>query len=115
MSFLYYIGAIESTFSKIKIPAGSSDFFEQLCGKKLDKNLWRISEKIKVIRKVLNWAQTNEYYDPKQKYQIMLKKQCLEQLDIPEFLTKLDEINNWKDYRDAVIHALMKKKILIQQ
>lgn len=110
LTFLYYVGAVESTFSEIKIPIGTSDFFEQLYGKKLDKNLWRISEKIRLIRKILNWAETDEFFDTDRKYQITLRKQIREQLDIPEFLTKLDEINNWKDYRDAVIHALMKKK-----
>ena len=110
LTFLYYIGAVESTFSEIKIPAGSSDFFEQLYGKKLDKNLWRISEKIRLIRKVLNWVETDDFFETDRKYQITLRKQCRENLNIPGFLTKLDEINNWKDYRDAVIHALMKKK-----
>ena len=110
LTFLYYVGAVESTFSEIKIPIGTSDFFEQLYGKKLDKNLWRISEKIRLIRKVLNWAEKDEFFDTDRKYQITLRKQIREQLDIPEFLAKLDEINNWKDYRDAVIHALMKKK-----
>ena len=110
LTFLYYIGAVDTTFSEITVPAGSSAFFEQLYGKGLGKNLWKINEKIKVIRKVLTWAETDEYYDPKQKYQITLKKQCREQLDIPEFLGKLDEIDNWKEYRNQVIHALMKKK-----
>lgn len=110
LTFLYYIGAVDTTFSDITIPAGTSGFFEQLYGKRLDKNLRNIGEKIKVIRKVLNWAETDEYFDPHQKYQITLNKQCRAQLDIPEFLAKLDEIDKWKDYRNQVIHALMKKK-----
>ena len=110
LTFLYYIGAVESTFTEIAVPSGSSGFFEQLYGKKLGKNLWNIGEKIKVIRKILTWAETDVFFEPQEKYQTTLKKQCREQLDIPEYLAKLDEIDDWKDYRNQVIHALMKKK-----
>ncbi len=110
MAFLYYIGAVETTFSEISIPAGISEFYEQIYGKKRLKNLKNISEKVNLIRAVLKWAETDEYLDSNQKFQITLKRQCRQQLNIPEFLAKLDEIDNWRNYRNEVIHALMKKK-----
>ena len=71
--------------------------------------LTTISGKIKLIRAVLNWAMMDEDIPSSQRYQNTLKKQCREQLNIPEFLKNLDVIDNWRDYRNEVIHSLLNK------
>lgn len=109
LAFLYHIGAIDDRFVSIKITGRTKNYLKQIYGDS-PINLTTINGKIKLIRAVLKWAETDEDIAPNQKYQCTLKKQCREQLDLLGFLTKLDELDNWKSYRNEVIHALMNKK-----
>ena len=108
LAFLYHIGAIDNRYISIKITGRTKKYLREIYGEG-PINLSNISGKIKLIRAVLKWAEVDEEIAHSQKYQYTLKKQCREQLDIPEFFAKLDEIDNWKDYRNEVIHALMNK------
>ena len=108
LAFLYHIGAIDDRYVSIKITGRTKKYLKQIYGEGT-MSLSTISGKIKLIRAVLKWAEADEEIAADQRYQSTLKKQCREQLIISDFLVKLDEINNWKDYRNEVIHALMNK------
>lgn len=108
LAFLYHIGAVDNRYVSVKITGRTKEYLQQIYGEGT-MSLTPISGKIKLIRAVLNWATIDEDIHSSQKYQIMLKKQCREQLNIPDFLKNLDDIDNWRDYRNEVIHSLLNK------
>ena len=109
LAFLYHIGAVDDRYVSIKITGRTKNYLKQIYGDS-PISLTTINGKLNLIRAVLRWAETDEEIAPNQRYQSTLKKQCREQLDLSGFLTKLDEIDKWKEYRNEVIHALMNKK-----
>lgn len=69
-----------------------------------------ISGKMKIVRCVLKWAAYAEEDCRNDRHLSALKSQC-ERLDIVGLLDALDELHEWCDYRNEVIHALMNKNL----
>lgn len=69
-----------------------------------------ISGKIKIVRSVLLWASNTEGGYQDNKHLSLLKSRC-EELDIDAFLCTINDIENWCDYRNEIVHALMNKNL----
>lgn len=67
-------------------------------------NIRNISTKIFIIKKILAHLKNNE---KRYSYEDMFKQ--LDNLNINEVLKKLKEIQNWSEYRNELVHALMNK------
>ena len=70
-----------------------------------------LSGKIKIVRSVCLWAVGTEGGYQNNIHLTVLKSQ-LESIDLEEALCVLDEIDNWRVYRNEVVHAMMNKNIL---
>ena len=67
-----------------------------------------ISGKIKVIRSMLLWASETDGGYENDRYLVKLKSQC-ECLDISLVLETLEKIEQWCEYRNEIVHALLNK------
>ena len=113
-SFIYYIGGINKhtstkmdTGKKIKtnlrnIYYGSA---EEADGKSLSLNV--ISNKVKLIEKVVEWVIETEGV-PEDFYLQILKKE-LEGIDLDGMQQILEGIQSWLVFRNEIMHALMNK------
>ena len=63
---------------------------------------------MKIIRCTLKWADQEEY-DRNDKYLTALRQQYDRYVDVDGLLMTLDEITEWCNYRNEVIHALLNK------
>lgn len=116
-SYMYHMGALFNTKSykanKGKAPAFLRDIVSEW--KKEDEkaglNINSISGKEKILRAVLRWASEVEGIDKRQKYLWALKSQC-ESLDVQAVFDALDQLDEWREYRNEIIHALMNKNML---
>ena len=115
-SFIYHIGGLK-TRNDYKIGKGYvhrklSEILSEYKDEKDSSNLGigSISGKMKIVKATLRWASEIDH-TPDDKYLRILKSQYEGQLDIGGMLDTLDEIRNWCDYRNEIIHALMNKSI----
>ena len=115
-SFLYYIGAVRRADStKLNVSRTKSIlrrlYFgsdEEAEGKRID--LTQISAKQQLIASTITW--TLEYEGvPEESYLAILKDQYESCLNMDSFLSTLDEINDWRDYRNEIIHGLLNKNV----
>ena len=115
-SFLYYIGAVRRADStKLNVSRTKSVlrrlYFgsdEKAEGKRID--LTQISVKQQLISSTITW--TLEYEGvPEESYLAILKDQYESCLNMDSFLSTLDEINDWRDYRNEIIHGLLNKNV----
>lgn len=115
-SYLYHMAIIEERnsdkrFGKTKKVINSIVAEYKTEREKDTINLKNIGDKIKVIRSVIKWSiNTTENYQY-QRYLSRLKSQC-ESLDSQLILETLDKIENWKNYRNEIIHSLMTKNVI---
>ena len=68
-----------------------------------------ISGKIKIIRSMLLWASETDGGYENDRYLIRLKSQC-ECMDIGALLETLNAIEQWCEYRNEIVHALLNKQ-----
>ena len=115
-SFLYYIGAFRRTEdSKLNVST-TKNILRRLYygteanakGKRVDIN--KISTKEALIRATLDWVNEKEG-TPEEPYLAVLKKEYEGCLDIGGLLDVLDEIREWRQYRNEVIHGLLNKNL----
>lgn len=117
-SFLYHIGALNDRQSKSANCKKTKQQLRKIVsiykrGKKENDSLGitNISGKIKIIRCTLEWASTvNGGYED-DKYLMALKNHYEGNIDIYEMLETLEELCNWLDYRNEIMHALLNKNI----
>ena len=69
-----------------------------------------ISGKIKVVRSMLRWVVEGDAVNQSDRYLKKLNYQC-ESLDIGALFETLDDIQDWCDYRNEIVHALLNKNI----
>ena len=69
-----------------------------------------ISEKIKIVRSMLRWVVEGDAVNQSDRYLKKLNYQC-ESLDIGALFETLDDIQDWCDYRNEIVHALLNKNI----
>ncbi len=115
-SFLYYIGAVrrsddnnlnvKKTKNMLRRLYFGSD--EEAKGKKLDIN--QISAKELLIRNTLLWAMEYEGV-PEDSYLAVLKSEYEGCIDMGGLLQTLDEIDDWRKYRNEIIHGLLNKSV----
>lgn len=116
-SFLYHAGVLQSRTSfKIDCSKPNKKALKSIyCDyrKKDDANLPQIkniSGKIDIVRAIFEWTSTTTEIPDNNRYLKALKSQC-ESVDIGGMLDTLDQIKDWCDYRNEVVHALMNKNI----
>lgn len=114
-SWLYHIGIVP-TRDSIKVSVVSKknlssivDEYKQT-DEKSGLGYGSISSKIKILRSLMKWAESVEYGYEDNRYLRSLKSQ-FETIDIMEMLDTLKSIEEWKEYRNEVVHAMMNKNI----
>lgn len=115
-SFLYYIGAFRNPEDKKMNVEKTKGFLRRLyygsdelaAGKKLDIN--QITNKEKLIRATLQYVIECEEA-PQEGYLAVLKSEYEGCLDMGGLLQTLDEINDWRRYRNEIIHGLLNKNL----
>ncbi len=114
-SMIYHMGFLRDR-SCFKIWNKKTDFLKDVVSiyKEKDESyqlgISSISGKIKIVRCVLKWTACTEGDYQKDKHLVALKNKC-ECLDIDGLLIAFEKLNEWRDYRNEVIHALMNKNI----
>jgi len=113
-SFLYHIGLLENrdsySIDSDRAKKSLKPVIEEYKGEKekSDFSYKAISGKVKIIRCTLKWAD-QEDYDRTDKYLAALRQQYDRYVDVDGLLMTLDNILEWCDYRNEVIHALLNK------
>ena len=114
-SMIYHMGFLRDR-SCFKIWNKKTDFLKDVVSiyKEKDESyqlgISSISGKIKIVRCVLKWAAYTDGDYHNDKHLLSLKNKC-EGLDIDGLLIAFEKLNEWRDYRNEVIHALMNKNI----
>lgn len=113
-SFCYYIGLLRNRDSyKIDVSKTKacikSDILEYSKEDKKTVSISSISGKIQIVRSASVWA-SEVKLETEDKYLLTLKSE-LESLDISGLLQTLDGIDEWRSYRNEIIHALMNKNL----
>ena len=73
--------------------------------------LTNLSGKIKIVRCTMRWASETEE-DYKNNSHLTVLKSRLESIDIAGCLQVLEDIGEWCDYRNEIVHAMMNKNII---
>lgn len=116
-SFLYHIGALANRQSTaVNCKKTKNQLREIVSVHKTDKEndslgITNITGKIKIIRCTLGWAVNVEHGYEGDRYLITLKNQYEGNIDIHEALETLQELCEWLDYRNEIMHALLNKNI----
>lgn len=118
-SFLYHIGALKTRQSKSISYGMTEQRLRNIVSlyKKDDKKeddslgITKISGKMKIIRCTLEWAATVDGGYEDDKYLLALKKQYEGNIDIKNMLDVLEDLSEWLDYRNEIMHALMNKNV----
>ena len=116
-SFLYYMGALydrnvyKANKGKAITPLKEIVATYKRKNESDTLNVSAISGKRKILRAVLVWSTEVIGVDKRQKYLWTLKNQC-EGLDIGGLLEQMDRMEDWCEYRNEIIHALMNKNVL---
>lgn len=114
-SYLYYIGILKNrnaTRVNQKVKEDLLPIIQEYKNEKENDifSINTISGKIKIVRSILRWsAETTENYSDNA-YLKALKSAC-EGTDIGMLLELLDEIDEWRDYRNEIVHGLMNKNL----
>ena len=114
-SILYHIGFLPNRKS-MSVWKKARPYFEEIVSSyKGDKEnnslgITNISGKAKIVRTILLWVSNTSGGYQDHKHLSLVKAQC-EGLDIDAFLSALDDIKNWCDYRNEIVHALMNKNL----
>lgn len=69
-----------------------------------------ISGKIKNIRSMLRWTADSDQTNETDRYLLTLKSQ-LEGVDIGALLETLENIEEWRKYRNEIVHSLLNKSV----
>lgn len=116
-SFLYHIGALANRDStKINCVKTKNQLKEIVDTYKIKKEnnslgITNITGKMKIIRCTLEWAVNVDGGYEDDKYLGALKNQYEGNIDIQEMLQAFEELCEWLDYRNEIIHALLNKKL----
>ena len=113
-SFIYHLGLLntkdsykaDGTKAKKCLKGIISDY--KLNGENDHFNINSITGKIKIIRCTLLWAE-QESFNSDDRYLKILRDQYDRYLDVDGLLDTLSEIDDWRDYRNEVIHSLFNK------
>lgn len=115
-SFLYYIGSFRKVEDKglnVKKTKGTlrTLYFgseDAASGKRIDMN--SISNKETLIRKTIEYVIACDH-TPEDSYLKILKQEYEGCIDMDGLLTVLDEIDEWRGYRNEVVHGLLHKNM----
>lgn len=108
LSFLYHCG-IQNSRSKQKISKKGRDFLREILPGKNQYSIMNLGNKLEIISAIMTWECELEY-TPVDRYRKALKYQC-ESLDIQLLQKTISQIENWKEYRNEVIHAALNKNL----
>jgi hypothetical protein len=109
MSVLYHMGAVDGRTDR-KICKKVKNHLRSLVGRyekgEIKLTVTTISGKERIIRAVSRWAQETAGEEETDKYLSVLKERFLE---AEAFASVLDDVDDWRDYRNEIIHGLMNK------
>ena len=114
-SMIYHMGFLKDRVA-YKIKNTKSSYLQEIISTYKDKHensqlgITNISGKIKIIRCILKWVAYTEEGYPQDKHMTVLKSQC-EGLDIDGLLCAFEDLKEWCEYRNEIIHALMNKNL----
>ncbi len=116
-SFIYHAGIIQSrTLNKIDCSKKNKRYLKaiyRLWITNENANLPQIGSimgKVNLIRAITEWTSTTTEIPDDNRYLLALKSQC-ESVDIDALLNDLKRVEDWCNYRNEVVHALMNKNI----
>lgn len=112
-SFLFHIGAIKDLESN-KLDVFESreqlkSIYYRYSGNKDRIDLRKISVKRNLINSILKWTNSSDN-DEDDKYLSDLKRKCI-LIDSDKFSGMMEQAENWCNFRNNIIHALMNKNI----
>ena len=116
-SFLYHIGALANRESiKVSCSKTNKQLKEIVNAYKRNKEnsslgITNITGKMKIIRCTLEWVSTVDSGYEDDKYLVALKNQYEGNIDIQEMLSVIEELYEWLDYRNEIMHALLNKNV----
>lgn len=114
-SYLYYIGILKNrnaTRVNQKVKEDLLPIIQEYKNEKENDtfSINTISGKIKIVRSIIRWStETTENYSDNA-YLKALKSAC-EGTDIGMLLELFEEIDEWRDYRNEIVHGLMNKNL----
>ena len=115
-SFLYHV-AFFADRNKINSWKRTKPYFQKFVSeyKNPDENenlgvSTSISGKIKNIRAMLRWVADSDLTNETDRYLLTLKSQ-LEGVDIGALLETLENIEEWRKYRNEIVHSLLNKSV----
>lgn len=110
-SVLYHIGALDGRSDR-KICKKVKNHLRGLVGRyekgDIKLTVTTISGKERIIRAISRWAQETADQSEADKYLSVLKEQFVE---AEEFISVLDDVDDWRSYRNEIIHGLMNKNM----
>lgn len=108
-SVLYHIGALDSRTDR-KICKKVKNQLRSLVGRyekgDIKLTVTTITGKERIVRAISRWAQETAGQSETDKYLALLKEQLLAAED---FSAVLDDVDDWRSYRNEIIHGLMNK------
>ena len=113
-SYLYHVGVIAERSSKRSCKKAIP--LRNLIASYLPKEesglgISTISGKMKIVRATLLWRLDDTKDLPDDPYLKALDKQYSERIDCEEYLDLLRRVDDWRGYRNEVMHALMNKNL----
>jgi hypothetical protein len=113
-SYLYHVGVIAERSSKRACKKAIP--LRNLIASYLPKEenglgISTISGKMKIVRATLLWRLDDTKDLPDDPYLKALDKQYSERIDCEEYLDLLRRVDDWRGYRNEVMHALMNKNL----
>ena len=108
-SFIWYAGVIKNTNSRSLGGRANKQVLNEIFGEENLPNFRNISGKIDAVRTLISFA--FKPCDKEDKYAKLLHE-ALNTIDLDELSQALDGVDKWREYRNEVIHAAMKKNII---
>ena len=114
-SFLYHIGALDHRTDR-KVCGRTRPQLKAIQGRMLQQEKPRlgvgtISGKCQILKSLLLWSREPEAAQSQDRYLQALYSCITERLDVDGLLDWLDKLENWKNYRNEVIHTLLNKNV----
>jgi hypothetical protein len=117
LAFLYYAGVTNCQRTKFTSSSLVKPYIRGILeiedGKGMEIN--KISSKIKAVRKILQWSQGYMPDDSASDYPAVLHRQVHRTARREEMPATLDEVQEWCECRNELVHALLNKKLENQE
>lgn len=115
LAMIYHMGFIKNYNDNKVYEKSKNDlklYFKEhnICNNSIKYSINTVSDKCNLIKCVMEWAYCSDNIGKKNKYLSALNSRC-KKIPIDEFRNTFSSIMYWKEYRNEIIHALMRKSI----